>query len=139
MTANPYLKYRVNSIETADPVRLVLMLYQGALRFTQRGIQASERGEIQLAHDSYVRAQAIVAELMSSLNLEAGGELARNLMALYEYCHRRLVEANCRKSVTPAAEVVDLIRELLSAWQTIADSQAAADGSIHPASLSRVS
>jgi flagellar protein FliS len=135
MTANPYLKYRVNSIETADPVRLVLMLYQGVLRFTQRGIQASERQEIQVAHESFVRAQAIVAELMSSLNLEAGGEIARNLMALYEYSHRRLVEANCRKCSEPAAEVVELFRELLSAWQTIAEGQTAADA---PASLSRI-
>ena len=135
MTVNPYLKYRVNSIETADPVRLVLMLYQGVLRFTQRGIQANERHEIQVAHESFVRAQAIVAELMSSLNLEAGGEIARNLMALYEYCHRRLVEANCRKSAEPAAEVVELFRELLSAWQTIAEGQAAADA---PTSLSRI-
>ena len=68
--------YRTTATTTAAPLDLVVMLYQGALRFAQQGIQATERGDPAAAHSSFVRAQDVVAELMGSLNLDAGGEVA---------------------------------------------------------------
>lgn len=120
MMANPYLRYRAAAVETAAPVDLVVMLYQGVVRFTQRGIDATERRDLETAHASFVRAQEIVAELAGSLDLEAGGQVARGLMALYDYTLRRLVEANCGKTAGPAREVAGLFRELLPAWQDLA-------------------
>src|SRR5205085_10274782 len=99
MIANPYQQYRANAVETASPVELVLMLYKGVLRFTQRGLLAVEQGELESAHESFIRAQEIVLELSQSLDLEQGGDLARNLQALYIYAYRLLVEANFRKAV----------------------------------------
>lgn len=121
MIANPYQQYRATTVETANPVELVTMLYQGVLRFTQRAIQAVERRDIGEAHANFVRAQAIVIELTAHLDLQGGGAVARNLQALYTYAYDRLVEANCRKSIAPAAEVVRLFRELLPAWQALAE------------------
>jgi flagellar protein FliS len=124
--ANPYQQYRATAIETASPLGIIVLLYQGVLRFTQRGIQAVERRDVAEAHTSFVRAQAIVLELAAHLDMEAGGEPARNLNALYVYANRRLVEANVRKEVVPAVEVVRIFRELLPAWQSLAEGKTAA-------------
>jgi len=125
MMTNPYQAYRTSTVETASPVELVALLYQGLIRFTQRAIYAIEQRDIQKAHDNFLRAQAIVVELISYLDVEAGGEVAQNLGTLYDYCYRRLVEANCQKQAAPAEEVVGLFRELLGAWQTLAEGKAA--------------
>ena len=119
----PYQQYRATAVTTASPVELITMLYRGVLRFTQQGAQAIERGDVGAAHDSFVRAQDIVAELTSSLDAESGGEVARGLVAVYDYAYRKLVEANCRKATGPALEVAGLFRELLPAWQALAAGQ----------------
>ncbi len=123
MIGNPYQQYRATAVETASPVQLVTMLYQGVLRFTLRGIQGIEQGNVERAHEGLTRAQAIIIELAAHLDMEAGGEIAKNLNALYLYTHQRLVEANCKKAVEPAEEVVRLFRELLPAWQALAEGR----------------
>ena len=120
---NPYQRYLDTTAETATPLDLVLMLYQGVLRFTGQAIQAVDRHDIQEAHRSLVRAQDIVSELAASLNREEGGATAENLLALYDYSYRRLVDANVRKDAAPAEEVAQLFRDLLPAWQEVADAQ----------------
>jgi flagellar protein FliS len=77
------------------------------------------------AHNNLVRAQAVISELLETLDLERGGELARNLTQIYEYMNHRLVEANLRKDVAPAREVERLLRELLPAWEQAARESAA--------------
>lgn len=123
MIRNPYQQYRANSVETANPVELVAMLCGGVVRFTQRANLAIEQRDIAKAHENFLRAQAIVTELRSHLDMEAGGDVAQNLAALYDYSYRRLLEANVKKDAAAGAEVVDLFRELHSAWQTLADGQ----------------
>jgi flagellar secretion chaperone FliS len=123
MIGNPYQQYQATVVKTASPVELVTMLYQGVLRFTLRGIQGIEQGNVAQAHEGLTRAQAIVIELAAHLDMEAGGEIAKNLNALYLYSHERLVEANCKKAVGPAEEVVRLFRELLPAWQQLAEGR----------------
>jgi flagellar secretion chaperone FliS len=93
------------------------------LRFTQRGIEGAERGDIKTAHESFVRAQDVVAELLASLNMEEGGEFAQNLVSVYDYAHRQLVLANTRKDPKPGREVIKIFRELGSAWYQIAQTQ----------------
>jgi flagellar secretion chaperone FliS len=123
MIGNPYQQYRTTAVATASPVQLVTMLYQGVLRFTLRGIQGIEQGNVAQAHEGLTRAQAIIIELAAHLDMDAGGDVARNLNMLYTYTHQRMVEANCRKVVEPAEEVVRLFRELLPAWQALADGR----------------
>ena len=123
MLANPYQQYRATKVGTASPVDLVVMLYQGVVRFTRAGIEATERGDVQAAHKGFVRAQDIIAELVSTLDHDRGGEVAKQLLALYDYAFRRLVEANCKKDVVPAREVIGIFRDLGMAWQELAGRQ----------------
>ncbi len=121
MIASPQYRYQATAIETGSPVDLVVRLYQGVIRFTERGANAVQARNIEGAHESFTRAEAIVRELAGTLNFERGGEIAPNLMAVYDYALGRLVEANCQKRVEPAHEVVELFRSLLTAWQEVAE------------------
>ena len=120
---NPYQQYRATKVETAGSVDLVVMLYQGAVRFIRLGIEAMERDDPKTAHTNLVRAQDIVVELLGSLNREAGGEIATQLASVYDYCFRRLVTANVKKDPDPAREVIGILRDLGTAWQEIALQQ----------------
>ncbi len=131
-----YGQYQRVQTETASPGQLVVLLYQGCIRYTQRGRIALEDGDIETARTCLLRAQDVVAELMSSLNLEAG-DLAINLMRLYEYVHGRLVHANIRRDATAAAEVEHLVRSLLPAWEEAIRQQANAN--VPPAPMDRAS
>ncbi len=117
MPANPYQAYRQTAVATASPAHLVLMLYRAAIRFARQAALALERGELENGHVNLLRAQAIIAELRSTLDLSAG-QMAANLDALYDYFLRRLAEANVRKAAAPAVEVAGMMEQLLSAWET---------------------
>src|SRR5215467_6765682 len=117
---NAYQTYRQTQTHTAAPGELVVMLYQGAVRFVSAAIDAIENKNIEAAHQNLLRAQDIITELSESLDVERGGDLARNLASLYEFFNRQLFEANVRKDAKPARDVLSLLRELLPAWQTAA-------------------
>ena len=114
---NAYQVYRQTQAQTAAPGELVVMLYQGAIRFVGAGIDAIDSKDIPAAHNSLIKAQAVISELADSLDVERGGDIARNLASVYEYLNRRLVAANLAKDAEPAREVLALLRELLPAWQ----------------------
>lgn len=122
MVATGYARtYRANSVLTASPGQLVLMLYDGALKaiaLAREGFNASADDPRRIAtiNTQLMKAQAILNELQSGLNLEAGGEFARTMHRLYDYHNRRLLEANVRKQVEPVIEVERLVRELRDAW-----------------------
>jgi flagellar protein FliS len=122
MMGHPFDCYRTMVVETATPVELVVKLYRGVLRFGQQAVEALERGDHEDAHACLTRAQAIIAELSESLDLDNGGQLAVQLLTLYTYSTRLLAEANCQKAVEPVRGVLELFRELLPAWQAISDS-----------------
>jgi flagellar secretion chaperone FliS len=122
---NGYNVYRQTQAQTAAPGELVVMLYRGAARFVASAIEGIERKDIQAAHDNLVRAQAVIAELLETLDLERGGELASNLAEIYIYLRSRLIEANLRKDARPAHEVARLLHELLPAWEEAARQVAA--------------
>lgn len=121
MVANAYARtYRANAILTASPGQLVLMLYDGALKALAIARDAfswpEEPRRIEVIHQQLLKAQAIVNELQSGLNLEAGGEFAQTMHRLYDYHARRLFEANLRKQVEPVIEVERLLKEVRDAW-----------------------
>jgi flagellar protein FliS len=133
MLAQSYARtYRANAVLTASPGQLVLMLYDGVLTSLALARDAFERQvedprRIEMINQQLLRAQAILAELQSGLNMEAGGEFARNMDRLYEYHGRRLFEANLRKDVAPVIEVERLVCELRDAWaQMLAQYNASA-------------
>jgi len=129
MVATGYARtYRVNSILTASPGQLVLMLYDGALKalaLAREGfaLPADEPRRIQVINEQLLKAQAILNDLQDGLNLEAGGEFARTMHRLYDYHNRRLLEANVRKQIEPVIEVERLVRELRDAWAQMLTQQ----------------
>ena len=137
MPLNPYQQYRATKVETAGSVDLVVMLYQGAVRFVRLGVDALDRSDLNAAHTNFVRAQDIVVELLGSLNREEGGEIASQLSGVYDYCFRRLILANVKKDVTPAREVLRIMRDLGMAWQQIALQQRQSHAAGAPSSMVR--
>lgn len=124
MTLDPTGVYRQAQVATSNPVAQVVLLYEGAIRFTALSVARLEQKDIEGSHRASLRAQAIVTELRNSLDLSAG-DVAVKLDTLYEFIGRRLIEGNTRKDPTPAREVIGLLRELLEAWRAIANPQAA--------------
>lgn len=122
MVADCYARtYKTQSILTASPGQLVLMLYDGALRFLGIAHAALETGVrdprcIETIHTNIIKAQNILAELRGGLDHAAGGELATTLDRLYDYYTRRLFEANLKKNLAPLSEVEHLLTELRNAW-----------------------
>jgi flagellar protein FliS len=114
--------YVTDSIVTAGPAQLVLALYDGALGAIERaramlviGAHDAHSG-IEAVHTQLVKAQRIVTELRVTLDHERGGDIARNLDALYEFCLRTLVDANLAKDSTKLTPASDVLRSLRDTW-----------------------
>lgn len=116
LAGNPYAQYQQAQLETAPPERLLIMLYEGAIRFCNAARKGIEERNYQKANDNFLRVQAIITELMATLNMDAGGEVAANLFDLYEFINRTLTEANVQKNVQKLDEAVVIIRDLHEAW-----------------------
>ncbi|MGF7429811.1 flagellar export chaperone FliS [Thermoanaerobacterium thermosaccharolyticum] len=111
---DPYLEYKRNSIMTASPEELVMMLYNGIIRFVNEAKQAIDDKNIERAHNSITRAQDIVLELMSTLDMKY--DISKNLYSIYDYISRRLIEANLKKDKVALDEVESLISDLKDTW-----------------------
>jgi len=114
MVTNPYQKYQQQSIMTASQEELLIMLYNGCIRFIKQGIQAIEDKDVPRAHTNIVKAQDIIVEFISTLDMRY--DVAKSLMSLYDYIYRRLVEANISKDAAILNEVLDLVTELRDTW-----------------------
>ena len=117
---NPWQSYRQVATHTASPGQLVLMLYEGAIRFLEHargGFDIEDPVDsVAAVNNNILRAQEIIRELDFSLNLKEGGELALQLRRLYDYFDRTLTEANQRKEVKGVHEVITRITTLRDAW-----------------------
>lgn len=122
---NAYGQTQVSSsIESASPHKLVTMLYEGALIAIANARVQLERGDVAARGAAISKAIAIIDEgLKISVDMEAGGELAQNLHALYEYMSHRLLMANIHSDQAALEEVEKLLRELKSAWDSIGREQ----------------
>ena len=117
MSKNPGLNdYKAMQIRSARPEQLILMLYDGALRFLRLSIKALEEKNIEESHNNLIRTQNILTELIASLNFDKGGEIASNLFRIYEYMHHSLVQANIRKEPEPAKGIYDQLKKLRDSW-----------------------
>ncbi len=120
MVNNPYAQYRQTSIETASPAKLLLMLFDGAIKFLNQAIEEIDKQDVEGANRYLQKAQDIVNELM--INLDMNIEISYNLYALYSYLYNRLIEANIKKDRTIAGEVLQFLEEFRETW-----AQAAVD------------
>jgi flagellar protein FliS len=113
---NPYDKYLENRITTATKEELTLMLYDGALKFCNQAIAAVDAKEIEKAGSLIIRVENIIREFQ--LTLDRKYDVTQNLDMLYEYMHRRLVEANISKDKEILEEIQFLLREFRDMWKT---------------------
>lgn len=117
-----YQNYKEVEIETASGLKLVVMLYSGAIRFLNLAMEGISSKKYDVANTNILKAQDILSELMGSLNFEAG-EIAENLCSLYIYMNRRLLEANVEKNVGIINEVIRLMNTLKEAWEELLKGQ----------------
>lgn len=111
---NPYLK---NQIETSSPEQILILLYDGAIKFLNQAKIGIQNKDIELTHNNLIKAQNIISELRDTLDMEIGGELANNLYSLYNYFNRRLVQANIKKEIEPLNEVLEHLKGLRDTWK----------------------
>ncbi|HEV3001112.1 MAG TPA: flagellar export chaperone FliS [Solirubrobacteraceae bacterium] len=119
---NPYASpqaYRESSVMTASPAQLVVMLYDGAGRFLRQAELAGEEGAWSHAFDRLDRADAIVDELLVTLDREAG-EIAERLMGIYVFCKRLLIEARVERDPGRIRRTAGLLAELRESWAEVA-------------------
>src|ERR1041384_6262308 len=130
---NGWHAYREVAVQTASPAQLIVMLYDGAIRFLQRaseGVNQEDPAEFnQAINNNILRAQAIIHELDRSLDMEKGGEFAATMRRLYDYFHRRLHESNLMKKPEGIEEIIRRLTVLRDAWAQISGSQGSSDPS----------
>ncbi|WP_307191661.1 flagellar export chaperone FliS [Mesobacillus stamsii] len=114
---NPYQSYQQNSVNTASPGELTLMLYNGCLKFINLAKHGMQSKDIDGKNLNIQKAQNIVHELMVTLNMDL--EVSQNMMSLYEYMNRRLVEANIKNDLDALAEVEGLVTEFRDTWKQV--------------------
>jgi flagellar protein FliS len=110
---NPYLEA---AVLTASPARRLVLLYDGLIRRAQQAREALCQGEFDSAHDSLGRCQAIVTELIASLNFDVDAEFAGTVLELYHYVYRRLAEANVHHRRDAIDDVLAVVRLQRDAW-----------------------
>jgi flagellar secretion chaperone FliS len=111
--------YRESAVLTATPEQLVVMLYDGANRFLTQSAVAMREGRAGVAGEKLRRAEAIIDELLATLDLSVG-EVAERLQALYLFFKEHLMAARLKQDPAKVDDVARLMRELRSAWAAIA-------------------
>ncbi len=129
MNTNPLNAYRQTKVKTAGQGRLIVMLYDEALKQLDIAIEEMNmtRSKLDKIHNAIVKTQEVITELMASLDFEKGGDIAQNLYNLYMFFNQRLLQANMDKSPEVLVEISNMMKELRSAWASI-ESQAVSGG-----------
>ena len=112
---NPYQSYQQNSVSTASPGELTLMLYNGCLKFIHLAKKGIVEKNIEVKNTNIQKAQKIIQELMVTLNLDL--EVAENMMSLYDYLNRRLIDANIKNDVVILEEIEGFVTEFRDTWK----------------------
>lgn len=114
---NPYQAYQQNSVSTASPGELTLMLYNGALKFMRMAKKGIDEKNLELKNTNLIKAQKIVQELMVTLNPDL--EVSKSMLSMYDYMNRRLIEANIKNDLTIIEEVETLMTEFRDTWKQV--------------------
>jgi flagellar protein FliS len=115
--------YRQTEVQSRTPLELVVMLYDGALRFLARARVAVEQRDIAARREALSRTLAIIGELQSTLNIEQGGDIAQSLDDLYTYATTRLMQAAIDNDVGPIDDVYRMLEGLRESWEAIASGR----------------
>ncbi|ONN26885.1 flagellar biosynthesis protein FliS [Thermosipho affectus] len=111
------MDYTEQMVRTASPAKLIEMLYQRAVELLDLSIEGINKKDFLSANEYIKKCQDIITELNLSLDMKQGGEIAKNLRALYNYMFKALVEANIKKDIEKITEVRNYLFELLETWK----------------------
>lgn len=113
--------YKETSIKTASSGKIVLMLYDEAIKQMKFACERLENKskQIDAINKSIIKAQEVITELMVSLDFDKGGEISKNLFSLYMFFNKELMNANVKKDPEPIKGVSKMITELRDAWSEI--------------------
>lgn len=112
-------EYQKNAVNGASPLQLVLMMYDGALKHMEAGKHAIKMQNLELQNASLQKAQRIILELMACLDLEKGGDISKNLLALYTYAVNELVEANVKDDIEGIERAIEVMSQLRGSWDQL--------------------
>ena len=112
---NPYQAYKSNTVNTASPGELTLMLYNGCLKFIKAAKTAMENQQLEAKNENLLKAQKIISELMVTLNMDLA--VSQNMMQMYDYINRRLIEANIKNDSLILDEMSELVTEFRDTWK----------------------
>ncbi|MCX6119192.1 MAG: flagellar export chaperone FliS [Proteobacteria bacterium] len=119
---NPYKQYQKTQVTTASREKILLMLYEGAIRFTKQARVAMNEKKIADKGKYISKATAILSELMATLDFKVGGQLAHDLENLYIFMIDKLIEANIQNKTEPLDHVERLLNTLYSAWKDVIEN-----------------
>jgi flagellar secretion chaperone FliS len=114
-------QYQEQQIQTASKEQLLIMLFDGAIRFCKVAKNAMSKGNLEESNKNLLKAQRIISEFMGSLDFEIGGEVSKNLFNLYEYLHYRLVQGNIKRKPEMIDEVIEHLVGLRDTWNQAID------------------
>lgn len=117
MAVNATNAYVNTTIQTASKAELTLMLYEGAIKFCNIGLLAIEKKDIQKAHENIVKAQRIIMEFRSTLDMKY--PIAKEFDQIYDIIYNQLLEANIRKDPESLTLALDFIREMRDTWKQV--------------------
>lgn len=115
--ANPYQAYRQNAVNTATPGELTLMLYDGCLKFIRLAREAINNNDIQAKNTNIQKAQNIITELMVTLDMKY--KISKQMMPLYDFVRRKLIEANVKNSLQSLEEAETIVKEFRETWKEV--------------------
>jgi flagellar secretion chaperone FliS len=114
--SNPYQKYKNTSIQSASREKLLLMMYEGAIKFTKRAIKAAEEKKIAERCENIGRAFDVVMELNNTLDHKIGGEISKTLEQLYMFITEQYTKANLSGSPEPLKASLKILETLYDGW-----------------------
>ena len=118
LTNNAYIKYQQMNVETASQEKLIIMMYEGAIKFIKLAMEAIKEKKYDMVNENIKRTEDIIMELMISLNMDAG-EVAKNLYNVYNYLYNRLIEANIKKDTEILEEVLKYLMDYKETWEEV--------------------
>lgn len=118
---NPLNAYRETNIKTASQGKLIMMLYEEAVRQMKIAVKEleAENSRLDVINNSIIKSQDIITELMVSLDFDKGGEIANNLYSLYVFFNRQLMQANVRKDAELITPILNMVIDLKDAWAQV--------------------
>jgi flagellar secretion chaperone FliS len=124
---SPYNQYKQTEINTANQGKLIVMLYDGAIKFLKVALENMNVKTYDVVNTNIIKAQDIITELLLSLNMKDGGEISSNLFNLYLYFKKRLLEANIQKNSEIIEDTIGHLNALRESWNKVSTKESPTD------------